>query len=81
MTVRVLLFSSLRDQLGESELVVGLPEDATTEVLLDQLALEYEAVARFRPYTRVAVNAAYAQSDTRLHDGDEVALITPTSGG
>ena len=32
-------------------------------------------------YARVAVNADYADADTVLRDGDEVALMPPMSGG
>jgi molybdopterin converting factor small subunit len=34
-----------------------------------------------RAAIRLAVNQTYVPTDTRLHDGDEVALITPVSGG
>ncbi len=36
---------------------------------------------RFRPYIRIAVNEVYADAGFKLHDGDEVAIIPPVSGG
>lgn len=81
MTIRVLLFSVLRERLGASELAVELPDAATGADLLDRLAEAHPIVGDFRPYTRLAVNAAYSASEAVLQDGDEVVLITPTSGG
>ena len=81
LSVRVLLFSTLRDAVGEGELTVGLPSDATGTDLLDRLGAEHEAVARHRPVVRLAVNRRYVPTETALAHGDEVALITPVSGG
>jgi molybdopterin converting factor subunit 1 len=79
--VRVLLFSVLRERVGTGELTVLLPEDATGETLLDRLVGSHPAISDFRPVVRLAVNERYSGPDVRLHDGDEVALITPVSGG
>ena len=80
-TVRVLLFDVLRRSVGESELAVGVPDGATGADLLDRLAAEYPAVAEHRPVVRLAVGRQYAPLATVLAEGDEVALITPVSGG
>ena len=81
MTVRVLLFATLRDAVGAGEMAVDLPAGATGADLLDRLAAEHGAVARHRPVVRLAVNRHYVPAATALSDGDEVALITPVSGG
>ena len=81
MTLRILFFSVLRERIGKEELAVTLPEGATGSVLLDALENSHSEIATFRPVIRLAVNEAYAASDTLLHNGDEVALITPVSGG
>jgi molybdopterin converting factor subunit 1 len=79
--VNVLLFSVLREEVGESTLSLDVPSGCTGGALLDQLAADYPAIHRFREHTRLAVNASYVAEDVVLQDGDEVALITPTSGG
>lgn len=79
--VRVLLFSVLRECVGAGEVTVSLPGDATGGTLLDRLAERHPAFGDYRSVVRLAVNEQYAAPDTRLHDGDEVALITPVSGG
>lgn len=81
VSVRVLLFSVLREGVGTGELAVALPEAATGADLLDRLGADHPEVARHRPVVRLAVNRRYVPTDTVLADGDEVALITPVSGG
>ena len=48
---------------------------------LDRLAEAHAPVAKHRPVVRLAVNRRYVPTETALTDGDEVALITPVSGG
>lgn len=81
LSVHVLLFAALREGVGRGELAVTLPAGSTGVDLLDRLAAAHDAVARHRPVLRLAVNRRYAPLDTALTDGDEVALITPVSGG
>lgn len=79
--IRVLLFSVLREEVGQAMLKVMLNPPATGADLLDDLAAAHPVVAAYRPALRLAVNEAYAPEHTALADGDEVALITPVSGG
>lgn len=79
--IQVLLFSVLREQVGRGELEVPLPEPRTGSALLDQLQSTYPTLATYRPVIRLAVNQTYVPEETRLEPGDEVALITPVSGG
>lgn len=80
-TVRVLLFDVLRREIGEREIALEVASNATGVDLLDALAAAHESVARHRPTIRLAVNQRYVPFETGLEDGDEVALITPVSGG
>lgn len=81
VTVRVLLFAELRERLGRSELDVRLADGATGRALVDRLAAEHPALAPYRAVLRVAVNRAHRPLGVALRDGDEVALLTPMSGG
>ena len=80
VTVRVLLFDTLRQSLGP-EVTAEVSDDATGADLLDRLADEHPVIAAHRPTVRLAVNLRYAPLATVLRAGDEVALITPVSGG
>jgi sulfur-carrier protein len=77
--VHVRLFASYREASGTNRLETPLPPGARVQDLLDILAAQLPALSRARGL--VAVNQAYVAADTVLHDGDEVALIPPVSGG
>src|SRR5574338_1185106 len=74
--VAVKLFAALREQRGAREVEVELAEGATVDDVWNALELGAEPTGLV-----YAVNRAYAGRDTRLSEGDEVALIPPVSGG
>jgi molybdopterin synthase catalytic subunit/molybdopterin converting factor small subunit len=74
--VKIRLFAGLRQAAGYKEKTIELTEDATVADLLAHLP---DAVTGRTFY--VSVNQEYAQRDTLLHDGDEVGLLPPVSGG
>jgi molybdopterin synthase catalytic subunit len=73
MAVTVRLFAGLRERAGWSEQTV---EAATVADVWPALGLGEEPEGLL-----YAVNKQYADRDTALTDGDEVALIPPVSGG
>ena len=81
MRVSVLLFSVLRDAVGRGALDVDLPEGASGADLIAHLGRTYAPIQQVAGHVRLGINQRYASPDTPLNDGDEVALITPTSGG
>ena len=81
ITVQVLLFSMLREKLGRASLEVSLEPGATGRDLLDYLCKQYADICAYQQVVRLAVNTHYVKSDIVLGAGDEVALITPVSGG
>lgn len=81
MQISVRLFAVLREAAGAADLVLQLPEGATVASLAEPLLARYPALGRHLPRVAFAVNRSYASRETPLHDGDEVALIPPVSGG
>ncbi len=79
MQIQVLPFGVLKDWLGSSAMPVELPRGATVAELLKQLS-EREPAPPLRGIA-VSVNAEYATPSQALHDGDEVGLLPPVSGG
>src|SRR5437763_10337793 len=76
MEVRVRLFAALRERVGADQLVLELPEGALVGDALDRLGGVTAGVPAV-----MAVNREYAGHEQELHEGDEVALIPPVSGG
>lgn len=81
MTIKVLFFASCRDLVGTSEQAVVLPDGATVQDLIAQIASEHARFVAMTPSLMVSVNQDYQNRDTILQDGDEVAFIPPVSGG
>lgn len=81
MQVKVLLFASLKEQVGERSMSVYLPDAATVHDLLHALTERFPSIATRLNVAQVAVNEEYVTAATVLHNGDEVALIPPVSGG
>lgn len=81
MQIRVLLFAMLRDAAGTSEVAIDLPCGARVGALQESLLENYPMLARYLPRIAYAVNRSYSTIEAELHDGDEVALIPPVSGG
>lgn len=71
----------LRDAAGAGQLELVLPAMATVAAVAAPLAERYPALTRHLHRVAYAVNREYASENTPLHDGDEVALIPPVSGG
>lgn len=82
MRVQVISFGVLKDWLGSST-VVELPDGATVALLLERLrpTMPAGSAAQILGSIAVSVNAEYAQATHILHDGDEVGLLPPVSGG
>ena len=81
MTVRVLLFAVLRDAAGTGELTLELSAGATATSAAESLLARFASLKAYLPRVAFAVNQQYVPPHTELHDGDELALIPPVSGG
>lgn len=81
MQVRVRFFAIFRERLGQSHTAIDLDGGDTIAALWSRIAAERPEIEALRAATRFAVNGAYAAPETVLHDGDEVALLPPMSGG
>jgi molybdopterin synthase catalytic subunit len=76
MQVRVRLFAVLRERAGAGEVELELPDGARVQDALDRMHALTDGVPVI-----MAINQEYADAESLLHAGDEVALIPPVSGG
>ena len=79
--IRVRLFARQRELAGAREVALEFTTGATIEDAWSALVARVPAIASGRPFVRFAKNGEYADADTPLADGDEVACIPPISGG
>ena len=81
MHCTVLLFAQLAESIGSDRLTLQLPDGATIEHALNELASQHEIIASMRNTLAVAIHDRYCPHKTTLNDGDTLALIPPVSGG
>lgn len=81
MKVTVKLFARLRELVGTSTLERHVAANATISDLIQNLQAEFPKLTGVIPQTIVSVNREFADPQTRLAEGDEVAIFPPVSGG
>jgi molybdopterin converting factor subunit 1 len=81
MEFEIRLFATLKDRAGQNRIQVTVPAPTTVAALLDAAAHEYPDLALALESSIVSVNKALADMETAVHDGDDVAIFPPVSGG
>jgi molybdopterin converting factor subunit 1 len=81
MRIRVKLFAIVKERAGVGELSLELREGANIAAASVALKEKFPAIAGFLDRSAFAVNREYVDVATVLHDGDEIAVIPPVSGG
>jgi molybdopterin synthase catalytic subunit len=80
MQITVRTFALLRE-LSADRVSMTLPEGARLTDAWAGFAELFTVIEPHRPYVRAARNGVYAEWETPLTDGDEVAFLPPVSGG
>jgi molybdopterin converting factor subunit 1 len=78
--MKVLAFGIVKDIFSDSIVSVDLKDDATIDELRTLLEGKYPRLNQLGSYM-IAVNNQYASINEVIHEGDEVAIIPPVSGG
>ncbi|MBO54864.1 MAG: molybdopterin converting factor subunit 1 [Dehalococcoidia bacterium] len=81
MNIEVTFFAIYRERIGKNKHTVHLPEKANVANLVSAIRTEFPLIAPPSVNIVVAVNAEYAEETDMLHEGDDVCLIPPVSGG
>lgn len=81
MKIRVLFFAAARDAAGTGQLELEVDPSATVGSLRERLPEIFPGLAPVLASSAFAVDEEYVRDGARLHDGAEVGLIPPVSGG
>ncbi len=81
MRVTVLYFAAARERAGTGSDTLDLPEDATARDALGAACARHPGLQAVADKLRLAVDQQFVPPESRLHEGSEVALIPPVSGG
>jgi molybdopterin synthase catalytic subunit/molybdopterin converting factor small subunit len=79
--VRILFFGQLKDVIGKSEDRQEIEPGTTLSDLLAGYGTRFPKFQLFTASLACSVNQEYATSATILHDGDEIGILPPVSGG
>lgn len=77
MRVKVSFFGIIDVEEMDEDGFVEIQENATIKQVLNQLPLDKQ----LRKHAPVTVNGRLEKRSYRLSEGDELALVLPTSGG
>jgi molybdopterin synthase sulfur carrier subunit len=85
MTVKLVYFAWVREQIGKPEDMLDLPASVktVTDLLfyLTSLGENYAQALRFADVIRVAINQEHVEHNTPLGNATEIALFPPMTGG
>jgi molybdopterin synthase catalytic subunit len=81
MNIEVLLFARLKEVVGHDRVVVRREELFTVRDVWDGLRAQYPQVEGFGRSLLVSVNQEFAEWNTAVTEGDELAFFPPVSGG
>ena len=77
----MLFFGAARDAVEREEIHFTLNSPANTASARAQILSTYPGLQRFGKSLLFAVNQEYAEPEREIHEGDELALFPPVSGG
>ena len=81
MRVRVLFFAGAREAAGTGSSDLELEEGATVDSARQVIAGRFPRLRERLATVRFAVDREFAGGETLLHEGAELAVIPPVSGG
>ena len=81
IAVRVLFFGAARDAVGHSEAALTLTGPVNGASAFEQVLAQFPSLRRFGRSLLFAINEEYAPADREVHEGDELAVFPPVSGG
>lgn len=81
MAIRILFYATLKEKAGANQLVLDLPAPILVSDVQAALVKDHPELAPYLQTALVAVNHEYADANSVIPDGGEVAFFPPVSGG
>jgi MoaD family protein len=81
MRIRLKLFATFREIIGEKDMVKDVDAGSTVEDIVAELLFAHPKLEPFKDSMIYSVNKEYADASKELSDGDEVGILPPVTGG
>jgi len=81
MLIRIKLFAIVKERAGVAEAALELADGSDVAAAEAALTDMFPAIGGLLRQAAYAVNREYVNAATVLHNGDELAVIPPVSGG
>ena len=78
---KVLFFSQLRDITGTEELALAVTEESRVKDLLAQLYSKFPGLEAWDSKLHIAIDMEFADRESLVRDGQEIAIMPPMQGG
>jgi molybdopterin synthase catalytic subunit/molybdopterin converting factor small subunit len=79
--ITVQFFGFLRQQMGQQEITLDLPDGSSVADGLAQLRVKFPQLEDAEKTIRIAIGVEFAAPPSRLRDGDVLSLMPPLQGG
>jgi molybdopterin converting factor subunit 1 len=81
MHITVRLFALLREKAGTDTVHLQIPESARVAQSLEVLQDQHPVLQPYLARVRLSLQMHFVDTEAILHEGDELAIIPPVSGG
>jgi molybdopterin converting factor subunit 1 len=81
MTIEVFIFAGLREIVGAPQISIRSQKICTVADVWAQVCSEFPSVKEFENSLIFSVNQEFANLETKVQAGDEIAIFPPVSGG
>jgi len=81
MKVRAQFYAQLRELVGNHELEVELPQDATVRELLEKVYAQKPALRAHNKSILIGAGLEFVDRNYKLNPGEEIAIMPPVQGG
>jgi molybdopterin converting factor small subunit len=81
MKVRAQFYAQLRELVGNHELEVELPQDATVRELLEKVYAQKPSLREHDKSILVGAGLEFVDRNYKLKPGEEIAIMPPVQGG
>jgi molybdopterin converting factor small subunit len=81
MKVRAQFYAQLRELVGNHELNVELPQDATVRELLEKVYAQKPSLRGHDKSILVGAGLEFVDRNYKLKPGEEIAIMPPVQGG